>query len=87
MAPDGWTFRKWWKQLRKLNRRNRITHGIWAKGHDKPVGLHMVLLTEPPGDAITGILIGEKEWRGKGISVEAKRAVINDLFERCGVHR
>lgn len=87
MAHDGWSIRKWWKQLGKLNRRNRITHGIWAKGHDKPIGLHMVLLNEHAEDAITGIFIGEKQWRGKGISVEAKRVIISELFDRHGLNR
>jgi RimJ/RimL family protein N-acetyltransferase len=87
MAPSGWTFVKWWKQMRKLNRRNRLTHGIWVKGQDRPIGLHMTHITLPAGDAVTGILIGDMAWRGKGVAVEAKRAAMSDLFDRLGVHR
>lgn len=87
LPATGWTFGKWWKQMRKLGRKNRLTHGIWVKGEDKPIGLHMTLIMYPAGDAITGILIGEQAWRGKGVAVEAKRAAIADLFERVGVHR
>ena len=87
MPPSGWTFLKWWKQLRKLNRKRRMTHGIWPKGQDKPIGLHMVSFPPPAGEAITAIFIGDKAWRGKGIAVEVKQAVIADLFGRCGVYR
>lgn len=87
LPSGGWTLRKWWKQMRKLNRKNRLTHGIWVKGQDKPVGLHMTLVMFPAADAVTGILIGDMAWRGKGIAVEAKRAAISDLFDRLGVHR
>lgn len=87
IAADGWTLRKWWRQMRKLNRGGRVSHGIWLKGHSQPIGLHMVFLTGQPGDAVTGILIGDHAWRGKGIGVEAKRAVISDLFGRYGLHR
>jgi RimJ/RimL family protein N-acetyltransferase len=87
MAPDGWTPLKWWKHMRKLNRGRRLTHGIWVKGQDTPIGLHMVSLPEPTGDAVTGILIGDAAWRGTGVAVEVKTAVITDLFDRYGVHR
>jgi RimJ/RimL family protein N-acetyltransferase len=87
MPSSGWTFGKWWKQMRKLTRRNRLTHGIWVKGQDRPIGMHMSHVTLPAGDAVTGILIGDKEWRGKGVAVEAKHAMISDLFERLNVHR
>lgn len=87
MQTSGWTFFKWWKQMRKLNRGTRLTHGIWAKGHQAPIGMHMVYLSDAAGEAVTGIFVGEPDWRGKGNAVEAKQAVITDLFERCGVHR
>ena len=87
MPSSGWTFTKWWKQMRKLNRKKRLAHGIWVKGEAAPIGLHMTALTFPAGEAITGILIGEAKWRGKGLAVEAKRAVIGDLFDRFPVHR
>lgn len=87
MPSSGWTFRKWWKQMRKLNRKTRLAHGIWMKGEAVPIGLHMVSLSFPAGEAVTGILIGEAKWRGQGLAVEAKRAVIGDLFDRYRVHR
>lgn len=87
MPPSGWTFLKWWKQLRKLNRKRRMTHGIWLKGEDAPIGMHMVFLSDAAGEAITGIFLGDAAWRGKGVAVEAKRAAIADLFERYDIHR
>ena len=87
MPSSGWNLFTWWKQLRKLNRKNRLTHGIWLKGEARPIGLHMAHVTMPAGEAVTGLLIGEAAWRGKGVAVETKSAVIDHLFERVGVHR
>ena len=39
MPASGWTFYKWWKQMRKLNRKKRLAHGIWLKGEAMPIGL------------------------------------------------
>ena len=87
MKVDGWTFYSWWRRLRKLSNKNRMCHGIWLKHGDKPVGIHMALMNLPSCDVGTGILIGETEWRGKGIAAEAKTAVVNDLFQRCHANR
>lgn len=87
MEVDGWTLFSWWRKLRRLSRKKRMCHGIWLKQGGGPVGLHMALINMPSRDVGTGILIGEQEWRGKGIASEAKWAIVNDLFQRCNVNR
>lgn len=87
LKPTGWTRLRWWKQIRKLSRKNRLCHGIWLKNEETLIGIHMVMMQFPAMDAVSGVLIGEKKWRGKGYGAEAKMAVTDHLFRNCGAHR
>lgn len=83
----GWTRYRWWKQLRKLCRKNRLCHGIWTKDGNRLIGLHMLLMQKPAMDVVSGILIGEKEFRGQRLGSEAKMAIVDHMFADCGAHR
>lgn len=84
---DGWTMWRWWRHLRKSTRKNRMCHGIWPKDASEPIGLHLVVYQPSSGDIIFGVLIADLGWRGKGVVIEVREAVLADCFERLGVHR
>lgn len=84
---DGWTMWRWWRHLRKFARKDRMGHGIWPKGASEPIGLHVVTYQPSSGSINFGVLIADLNWRGKGVVVEVREAVLGDCFERLGVHR
>jgi RimJ/RimL family protein N-acetyltransferase len=87
LRADGWTRWRWWRQLRKMSRKNRSCHGIWLKAGGPPIGFHMALFTPATRDVTTGIFIADTLWRGKGVAAETKTALIDDFFGREGANR
>lgn len=83
---EGWTPLRWWRHLRRQNRRNRMAHSIWPKGADAPIGLHLVM-RDATGAVVLGILVGDRAWWGKGVVVEIRTAVLDDCFGRLGARR
>lgn len=84
---DGWTTWRWWRHLRKTVRRNHMCHGIWPKDATEPVGLHLVVYHPLSGSIAFRVLIADLAWRGKAAVTEVRAAVLDDCFERLGVHR
>lgn len=83
----GWTKRRWWRHLRHQVRRDRQTHGIWPKAGGPCIGLHLAKISSKSGIATIGVFVGEKEWWGKGVVDEVRRAIIDDCFERLNLQR
>ena len=82
-----WGFRRWWRHLRHQMRKDRYSHGIWAKGRARPIGVHVLTITPNSGTAYLGVLIGERDWWGEGVVREARAAIIEDCFTRLGLTR
>jgi RimJ/RimL family protein N-acetyltransferase len=83
----GWTARRWWRHLRHLTRGSRMCHGIWPKSGHGCIGLHMVNASGLSRTAIIGVLIGEKNWWGKGVVTEVRESIVEDCFERLKLER
>lgn len=84
---EGWTMWRWWRHLRKFARKNRICHGIWAKEKAALIGLHIIGYEPKSGNVNIGVLIADRSWWGKGVVAEVRGAILEDCFERLGVHR
>lgn len=85
--PTGWTARRWWRHLRHITRGSRMSHGIWPKSGRPCIGLHMVNASALSRAAVIGVLIGEKDWWGKGVVTEVREAIVEDCFERLKLER
>lgn len=84
---SGWTPRRWWRHLRHQVRGNRICHGIWPKSGGPCIGLHMTSVSQDAQTAGIGVVIGERDWWGKGVVTEAREAIVGDIFERLKMER
>lgn len=82
----GWTRRRWWRHLRHQTRRGRMCHGIWPKAGGPCIGLHIVNVSGF-GSASVAILIGDKDWWGKGVVAEVREVVLADCFDRLKMER
>ncbi len=84
---EKWTMWRWWRHLRKFARTNRICHGIWANDGAVLIGLHLLGYEPRSGNINIGVLIADRSWWGKGVVPEVRGAILQDCFERLGVHR
>jgi [ribosomal protein S5]-alanine N-acetyltransferase len=84
---DGWSLYLWWRHLRKFTRKNRMCHGIWPKGDDQPIGLHVGSYDPKTGNITIGVFVADRAWWGKGVVLEVRTAVLDDCFGRLGMHR
>jgi RimJ/RimL family protein N-acetyltransferase len=83
----GWTRRRWWRHLRKQTKGDRQCHGVWPKAGGPCIGLHLVSPQPTTRAAAIGVFIAERDWWGKGVVHEIRRAVIDDCFERMNMER
>lgn len=84
LQPDITALRQY--VLERSGREDVVFLGIF----EKDTGLHIGNLKYEPvntnlGYAIMGILIGESDWRGKGIAAEVLAASANLLFKRSDI--
>ncbi len=84
---EGWTRWRWFRQLRKVSRKRRLAHGIYPKGSDRPIGLHIVSLDGRCEQGTLAVLIGEREWWGETVVAECRKAIIDDCFGRLKLIR
>ncbi len=84
---EGWTRWRWFRQLAKVSRKRRLSHGIYLKGSDRPIGLHIVGLDGRREQATIAVLIGERDWWGETVVAECRRAIIDDCFGRLKLVR
>ncbi|MFZ1773883.1 MAG: GNAT family protein [Rhizobiaceae bacterium] len=87
LKPDGWTFWRWWRQLRRLTRNGCQCHGIWLKQGGAPIGLRIGRFNAQTADVGTGVYVADPEWRRKKVAQEAGTAMLDDYFVRCGVNK
>lgn len=91
MHPFGfkagtWTRRTWYRRFRKPNNKRKFCLGIWPKGQSKLIGYENFDLS-PHGVAALSVLIGDREWWGKGVVQETRGAIIDFLFGTAGCVR
>jgi RimJ/RimL family protein N-acetyltransferase len=84
---SGWTPRRWWRHLRHQGRGDRMCHGIWPKSGGPCIGLHLLNASAQMRTALIGVVIGEKDWWGKGVVSEVREAIVDDCFERLNMER
>ena len=76
----------WFSKLQ--NRDDRIEMIIVAHEGNFPIGtIGLNHIDRKIGDAEYGIMLGEQEWRGKGMAREASALIIDYSFETLGLQK
>lgn len=79
----------WWRLLRKYklpNGRSRFMHEICPSGRNECIGYHEIFLA-PYRSAALGVVILDRDWWGKGVPVEVRKAIMSHFVRHAGVER
>ncbi|MCL4766613.1 MAG: GNAT family N-acetyltransferase [Hyphomicrobiaceae bacterium] len=86
LEAGSWTRRSWHRRLRRFNNRRRFCIGIRPKGGAGLIGYETAEVSSQ-GVAFIAVMIGDRDWWGKGVVQETRSAVIDFLFENVGCAR
>lgn len=79
---------EWFEKARKD--RNAVHLAIVAAGQDEPAhigNIGLMRISWKDGTAVTGTVIGEKEYWGKGYGTEAKMLLLEHAFHELGLRK
>lgn len=68
------------EQLRGYDNRNHYQIGIFERRSGTHIGYHELNLNRGHGLIQTNVLIGEKDWWGKGVVLETRAALLDHFF-------
>lgn len=85
---EPWSAKKIQERFeRHVNEPNEINFAIRTRAEDKLIGQMGMWMDYPHGDAFTWILIGERDYWGKGYGTDAMRVFMRYAFEEMNLHR
>lgn len=71
----------------RMDRHDVLFLGIFTKSNAVHIGnVKYEPINREEAYAVMGILIGEQEWRGKGVAGEVLRPTARWLRDHCGIH-
>lgn len=79
----------WWRLLRKYklpNGRSRFMHEIIPSQGGECIGYHEIFLV-PYRSATLGVVIFDRDWWGKGVPLEARKAIMSHFVRHASVER
>ncbi|MDA4846205.1 GNAT family N-acetyltransferase [Hoeflea poritis] len=79
----------WWRLIRKYrlpNGRSRFMYEIIPTGSDECIGYHEIYLV-PYRSATLGVVILDRDWWGKGVPLEVRKAIMAQFVRHAGVER
>jgi RimJ/RimL family protein N-acetyltransferase len=87
MSPKGIGFETEWIKSKQAPSDTDVTVGICTLNGELigTMGLHRIDLMH--GTAVTGALIGEETYRGKGYGTDAKMLLLDYAFNCLGLHK
>ena len=86
LAAGGWTLKRWRGTFRRFDSRRRCCYGIYVKADGKLIGYHVHEVSQRK-QATLLVLIGDRDWWGRGTVIEVRSAVLDLLFHRQGLRR
>ncbi|MDP2586435.1 MAG: GNAT family N-acetyltransferase [Candidatus Komeilibacteria bacterium] len=73
---------------KQINDQNSLFYGIFDKSNDKHIGnLKLEPIDWPNKKAVFGILLGDKNYWGKGIGTEATQLIVDYAFGDMGLEQ
>jgi len=85
MPVQHWTKDHVVKYINKFDQRTRFLLGIFAKKTSIHIGILTIELRPAPGEFLVNMLIGEPEYRNKGVATEITMPFRDHLFETLGL--
>lgn len=77
---------KWYREMTRPNGRTKFVYSIVPHGETRPIGMH-VMNIKPYRTAYLAVVIKDREWWGKGVVEEVRRALIDHFLEHAPVDR
>lgn len=78
--PMGLTSAQLEKYYTSYNNKGRFALVITERSSGTPIGIFKIYIEHPNSQGMTSVLIGNKEYWGKGIVLEIRERVLNFLF-------
>jgi RimJ/RimL family protein N-acetyltransferase len=85
MPVQLWTKSHVVKYINQFDQRTRLLLGIFVKQTSTHIGILTIELRPVPGEFLVNMLIGEPEYRNKGVATEITRPFRDCLFETLGL--
>ena len=85
MPPQHWTKSHVVNYINQFDQRTRLLLGIFAKKTSIHIGILVIELRPAPGEFLVNMLIGEPEYRNKGVASEITMPFRDHLFETLGL--
>jgi RimJ/RimL family protein N-acetyltransferase len=85
MPEQDWTKAHVFKYINQFDQRTRMLLGIFAKQTSSHIGILTIELRPVPGEFLVNMLIGEPEYRNRGVATEITVPFRDHLFETLGL--
>ena len=85
MPAQLWTKSHVVKYINQFDQRTRLLLGIFVKQTSTHIGILTIELRPAPGEFLVNMLIGEPEYRNKGVATEITMPFRDYLFETLGL--
>lgn len=86
-VPDAQLLKRMQSDVARADNRTRFHLGIFPKEAKSQIGYFAVDLDEKNAHAQTRVVIGEREWWGRDVVIEARAVLIDFLFSTAGVEK
>jgi ribosomal-protein-alanine N-acetyltransferase len=84
--PRGWTEQRAKQHISNFDNRKRFHLGIFPKGESLPIGFFAIFV-EGEIRATTNVVIGNKEYWGKGVVKEVRTCALDFIFQQLGMKK
>lgn len=75
------------RYLKRFNNRTSYHLGLFSKDSGLHVGFYTVFIDPRARTAQTNVVIGDRDFWGKGVVLETRAVIIDFLFDRLGIER
>jgi ribosomal-protein-alanine N-acetyltransferase len=83
----NWDTERAAKHIRQFNNKNRFHLGIFPKDTNQLIGFFAMLVNYRPRVAKTNVLLGNRDYWGKGVVLEVRARLLEFLFERLQMEK
>jgi RimJ/RimL family protein N-acetyltransferase len=86
-APRGWDRQRAMQHIALFDNVNKFHLGIFCKDSGRMIGFFAIFITPKTKVAVTNVVIGEKDFWGKGVVQEVRAAMLAFLFRVLGMEK
>lgn len=86
-VPLNSTRQQFQAHVRTFDNKTKWILGIWDKSNNKLIGFYRVYIEVSNSCAKTSVLIGEKDYWGRGVVIETRRRLLDVLLISLNLHK